>query len=68
MSSDFAGLIADIEREAYEEGSRAVRELEWFRTEFGQAGTRLGGVPTVGSEGHTADAEAAVWGSATSSR
>jgi hypothetical protein len=67
MPSDFTGLIADIEREAHEEGSRAVGELERFRREFGQAGTRFGGTPTMGAEGHTADTEAAVWGSATSS-
>jgi hypothetical protein len=42
MSSDFAGLIADIEREAHEEGSRAVGELERFRAEFGLAGAHFG--------------------------
>lgn len=34
MSSDFAQLIADIEREAHEEGPRAIRELEQLREEF----------------------------------
>jgi hypothetical protein len=34
VSSDFARLIADIEREAHEEGPQAVRELEQFREEF----------------------------------
>jgi transcriptional regulator with XRE-family HTH domain len=37
MSKDFDKLIADIEREAHEEGPRAVRELEQFRAEFGLA-------------------------------
>ena len=34
MPSDFTQLIADIEREAHDEGPRAVRELEMFREEF----------------------------------
>jgi hypothetical protein len=41
MSSDFAQLITDIEREAHEEGPRAVRELKKFREEFGFAGVRI---------------------------
>jgi hypothetical protein len=42
MPSDFDQLIADIEREAHEEGPEAVRELERFREEFGLAGARIG--------------------------
>jgi hypothetical protein len=34
-------LIADIEREAREEGPQAVRELKRFREEFGHAGARV---------------------------
>lgn len=41
MSSDFALLIADIEREARDEGPRAVRELERFHEEFGLAGEAI---------------------------
>jgi hypothetical protein len=41
MSSDFTGLIAEIEREAYEESSGAVRELEQFRDEFRLAAARI---------------------------
>jgi hypothetical protein len=41
MPSDFARLISDIEREAREEGPRAVRELEQFREEFGLAAARI---------------------------
>jgi hypothetical protein len=39
MSSNLARLISDIEREASEEGSQAVHELEHFREEFGLAAT-----------------------------
>ncbi len=31
---DFERLIADIEREAHDEGPRAVRELEQLRAEY----------------------------------
>lgn len=34
MSSDFTQLIAGIEREAQDEGPRAVREMEQLREEF----------------------------------
>jgi hypothetical protein len=34
MPSDFTQLIADIEREAQNEGPLAVRELEQLREEF----------------------------------
>src|ERR1700722_15745737 len=37
MSTDFDRLIADIEQEAKDEGSQAVRELEQFREEFSLA-------------------------------
>jgi DNA-binding XRE family transcriptional regulator len=37
MSADFSQLIADIEEEAQDEGSQAVRELEQFREEFSLA-------------------------------
>ncbi len=37
MSTDFGRLIADIEQEAKDEGSQAVRELEQFREEFSLA-------------------------------
>jgi DNA-binding XRE family transcriptional regulator len=37
MSTDFSQLIADIEEEAQDEGSQAVRELEQFREEFSLA-------------------------------
>ncbi len=37
MSADFSHLIADIEEEAQDEGSQAVRELEQFREEFSLA-------------------------------
>jgi DNA-binding Xre family transcriptional regulator len=46
LPSDFDQLIADIEREAHEEGPEAVRELEQFREEYGLAGARIG---TAGS-------------------
>src|SRR5579863_126856 len=35
---DFERLIADIEREAYDEGPQAVRELEQLRAEYRTAG------------------------------
>jgi hypothetical protein len=41
VPSDFAQLISGIEREAREDGSRAVRELEQFREEFRLAAARI---------------------------
>jgi hypothetical protein len=41
MSSDFALLIADIKREAHEEGPQAVRELERLHEEFRLAGEAI---------------------------
>lgn len=41
MPSDFAQLIAGIEREAHREGPQAVRELERFREEFRLAGEAI---------------------------
>jgi hypothetical protein len=38
---DFARLCADIEREARDEGSRAVPELEQLRAEFRQVGETI---------------------------
>ncbi|HEY7952695.1 MAG TPA: helix-turn-helix transcriptional regulator [Solirubrobacteraceae bacterium] len=43
MSNDFSQLIADIEREAQEEGPQAVRELEQFREEFSLASQLIEG-------------------------
>lgn len=40
MPSDFTQLITDIEREAQDEGPRAVRELEQFREEFKVSASR----------------------------
>jgi hypothetical protein len=37
MSSDFKRLIADIEREAHDQGPRAVNELNRLREELAQA-------------------------------
>ena len=37
MATDFDELVADIEREARDEGPQAVRELEQFREEFSLA-------------------------------
>lgn len=42
MSTAFDNLIADIEREARDEGPRAVRELESLRREFALAAAQLG--------------------------
>jgi hypothetical protein len=39
--SSFGQLIADIEQEAHDEGSKAGRELEQFREEFGRASAQL---------------------------
>jgi hypothetical protein len=39
--SSFGQLIADIEQEAHDEGSKAVRELERFREEFGRASAHI---------------------------
>jgi transcriptional regulator with XRE-family HTH domain len=43
MSTDFGRLIADIEQEAKDEGSQAVRELEQFREEFSLASQLIEG-------------------------
>jgi hypothetical protein len=45
MPSDFTQLIADIEREAHDEGPRAVRELEQLREEFNGVGEPAQGRP-----------------------
>ncbi|MGH2878485.1 MAG: hypothetical protein ACRDK4_02620 [Solirubrobacteraceae bacterium] len=42
MSTAFENLIAEIEREARDEGPRAVRELEQFRDEFKLAAAEIG--------------------------
>lgn len=41
MSSNFARLISNIEREASEEGPQAAHELEHFREESGLAATTI---------------------------
>jgi hypothetical protein len=41
MSTDFHQLIADLEREAQNEGAPAVRELEQLREEFSLASAKI---------------------------
>jgi hypothetical protein len=38
---DFERLIADIEREAHDEGPQAVEELKQLRSEFGLASEKI---------------------------
>jgi hypothetical protein len=47
MSSHFDQLIADVEREAQDEGPQAVGELEQLRHEFELASARIANLRSV---------------------